>query len=34
MSTTFVNLGISIVLEREDGTLKRLATSLSVEVPI
>jgi len=25
MSTTFVNLGISIVLEREDGTLKRLA---------
>jgi ABC-2 type transport system permease protein len=25
MSTTFVNLGITIVLEREDGTLKRLA---------
>jgi ABC-2 type transport system permease protein len=25
MSTTFVNLGISIVIEREDGTLKRLA---------
>jgi ABC-2 type transport system permease protein len=34
MSTTFVNLGISIVLEREDGTLKRLAGTPCPRAPI